>query len=155
MSNAKPPLICNVYLIAMNDNKMTLNITRSKSRPNMCHYCLQEFHSVSLYDQPFSADTPLLWQVHRPTPKWHWTLQGQMYYIWVLLVSFNPKFQSASLHEFVLHAILRQVQGSSPQMTLNTHALWGQRHSTYFLIRSTLEFQIQLQYISLRPAFFI
>ncbi len=40
----------------------------------------------------------ILRQVHRMTPKWPWTLQGQRYPINVLEVSMGPKFNAVSLY---------------------------------------------------------
>ncbi len=39
-----------------------------------------------------------LGQVHQMTPKWHWTLQGQRYPIYVLLLSTSSKVHSISLY---------------------------------------------------------
>ncbi len=58
-----------------------------------------KFHSISLYDQPFSSYRPF-WdnsQVHQNDRKWPLrTLPGQMYSIYVFLIS---KFHSVSLHD--------------------------------------------------------
>ncbi len=39
-------------------------------------------------------------QVHQMTPKWPWTLQGQRYPIYVLLVSLSSKVQSSKITQF-------------------------------------------------------
>ncbi len=52
---------------------------------------------------PFCSTTSRFWDtgnfetMHRITPKWPWTLQGQVYPIYVLPVSLSPKFQSTLL----------------------------------------------------------
>ncbi len=117
--------------------------------PDICITSVPDskFHSVSLYDQPFSRYRPFwdkctewpqidlephkvklpyicitsvrdsqilvrfaLWpalfeiqailrQVHRMTPNWPWTLLGQRYTTYVLLVSPSPKFCSVLLYD--------------------------------------------------------
>ena len=50
-------------------------------------------------------------QVWQMTPKWHWTLQGQMYPIYMSPVSLIPKFQSVTLYDhqvFEIQAILKK-----------------------------------------------
>ena len=37
-------------------------------------------------------------EAHWMTTKWHWILQGQIYSMYVLLVSLGPKFQSVSVY---------------------------------------------------------
>ncbi len=41
----------------------------------------------------------ILRQVHQMTPNWPWILQGQMYSMYVLLLSPSPKFQFFSFHD--------------------------------------------------------
>ena len=41
----------------------------------------------------------ILRQVHQMTPKWHWTIQDQMYPIYVLVVYSSIKFQSFSFYD--------------------------------------------------------
>ncbi len=48
-----------------------------------------QFQSVLLYDQPFCGVNASLTQMQQITPKWHCTLQGQRYPLYVLLKNRN------------------------------------------------------------------
>ena len=55
-------------------------------------------------------------KVHQITPNWLWSLQGQMYPIYLLLLSTSLQFQSVSLYAiFEIQVILRQVHRKPPK----------------------------------------
>ncbi len=84
----------------LNDPKMTLNTTRL----NVWHICVTSIHeshillSYALWSVIFDIQA-FVRKVNRMTPKWHWTLQVQIYHIYVSLESTNPKFHSVSLYD--------------------------------------------------------
>ena len=84
---------------ALNDSKLTLNITRSY----VPHICVTSIHecqiSLSFTTTSGFRVTGHLRTVHWMTPKWPCTLQGQRYTTYVLLVSLGPKFWSISLYD--------------------------------------------------------
>ena len=58
-----------------------------------------KFHSVSLYDQPFSRYTPFWDKCTELLRKWPWILQSRMCPIYVFVVSTSSKFHSVSLYD--------------------------------------------------------
>ncbi len=58
---------------------------------------ISKFQSVSLYSQLFWSYRRFLKNKCSEWPKWPWTLQGQMYPIYVLLVSMSPLHQSSQV----------------------------------------------------------
>ena len=68
-----------------------------------------KFHSVSLYDQPFSRCRPFC----DNCTKWHWTLQGQRYDIDVL-ISQSLKFHPIFLHDQTFWDTKLSIIGHAP-----------------------------------------
>ncbi len=81
---------------APNDPQMTLR----SNAPRVCATSVSESQlSVCFALRPaFLELQAILRQVHWMTPKWPWTLQGQLYSIYVLLVSVSTKLHSLLLY---------------------------------------------------------
>ncbi len=68
--------------------------------PHICSISVPESQislSFALWPAFFKLQA-ILRKVHKRTQKWHWTLQGQMYPIYVVLMSLSLEFHSVSLY---------------------------------------------------------
>ncbi len=93
--------------------KRTLNPTRSKV-PQIYFTSVHESHLFAVAGS-FDTSVP-------NDPKLHWTLQGQRYSIYGLLVSPSPKFQSIALYDISCFCVTRHCVTSAPndpKMTMN------------------------------------
>ncbi len=108
---------------------MALNPTRSNV-PHICYYCprVPKFHSVSLYNHTFSRYRPF-WDKCTKWPQWSWTPQGQMYPIYVLLVSMSPQISLS----FILWPAIFEIQAILRQCTK-----WPQNQSEYYKVKDTM-----------------
>lgn len=89
-----------------NASNITLKTTRSKLPHNyMCHQCLWFGNAL-----PFHPTTNRFWEVWRMAPEWPWTLQGQRYPTYVLLMPLSNFIRHVSAAHFSVKAILRQAQ---------------------------------------------
>ncbi len=93
----------------------------------------------------FQSSTKRFWEtghfekVHRMTPNWLWTLQGQMYHINMLLVSMSRKFNSVSLYDqpFLRQAIFETSALNDPKWSWTLQCQRrGQRYSIFVLLMS-------------------
>ncbi len=105
--------------------------------PHHTGLCNVQLGSHKADSQDIETQHALLQQYDRWNDrKWPWTLQGQMYPIYVLLVPLSLKFHTVLLYDQLLpnklQAILRQVH----RMTPKWRALQSQRYPIYVLLRS-------------------
>ena len=106
--NIKRPDVPHIHITTTPDSQISLWVTN--------------FHSVLLYRQRISS---YLWLVHRIIPKWHWTLKGQRYPIYMLQLPPCQKFHSIC-STASLFRVIGQFEISAlndPQMTLTTKGL--------------------------------
>ncbi len=119
----------------------------------MCYYCPRFQISVSLYSQPFLNYKPF-WKTNALNyPNWAWTLQGQMYPIYVLLVSMSPKFHSILLYDqpFLRYRQFWDKCTEWPQNDLEPYKVKG---TSYMYLTTILKSQIS-SHFPLRPTVFM
>ncbi len=108
--NHTPSNVPHIYVTSNHESKISL---RSALRPDF-----SPFHSAASLLRiicHFETSAP-------NDPKWHWALQGQLYLIYVSLVSPIPKFQSVLLYKQPFLSYRPFWQKSAlidPKMTLN------------------------------------
>ena len=107
---------------ALNDHTVTLYHTKS----NISHRCVTSVPETQIYSilfcgQPF-CDTGHF-ETNAPNDsKWSWTLQGQMYPIYVLPLSSSPKFHSIWLYDqpFSSYSHFETSARNDPKRILNS-----------------------------------